>query len=67
MKPHLLTGSALQTYRRGYLDGDEGNYFPGGLDEKIYDAGYRAGKKFGCRRGEPWTLRNLLKLLKEAK
>jgi len=43
-KPYEMQGEELKAYRRGFWDGDEGNYFPAGLDEVTYDQGYRDGK-----------------------
>ena len=52
----------LEIYRRGFHDGNVSNYFPGGLDEAIYDWGYRDGQKYGDRKGKPWSLAELIKL-----
>lgn len=60
-----LEGEELQTYRTGFNDGNESNYHPGGLDEAIYDWGYRDGQKYGDRKGKPWSLAELLKLAKQ--
>lgn len=65
-KPYELTGTELETYRAGFNDGNDGNYFPGGLDTATYDWGFADGKKYGPRKGKPWTLAELLKLAKEA-
>jgi hypothetical protein len=61
-----LEGEELKTYRTGFNDGNESNYFPacGGRLEAIYDWGYRDGKKYGDRKGKPWTLSELQKLAK---
>jgi hypothetical protein len=56
MKPYKLTGKALKIYRQGFSDGNESNYFPGGLDATYYDWGFRDGQKYGDRKGKPWTL-----------
>jgi len=61
-KPYEMQGEELKAYRRGFWDGDEGNYFPAGLDEVTYDQGYRDGKQFGPRKGQPWTLAELRKV-----
>jgi hypothetical protein len=65
VEPWRLTGKALEAYRTGFWDGNEGKYFPGGLDESHYDQGYEDGKKYGPRRGKPWTIAELQCLAKE--
>jgi hypothetical protein len=58
-EPYELTGKELQAYRRGFTDGNQGDYFPGGLGQDAYDRGHADGKKFGSRKGKPWTLAEL--------
>jgi hypothetical protein len=61
-KPYEMQGEELKAYNTGFADGNEGNYFPAGLDEVAYDRGYRDGKQFGPRKGQPWTLAELHKV-----
>lgn len=44
-KAYELTGTELETYRTGFQDGEQGDYFPGGLDQAIYDWGHSDGQK----------------------
>lgn len=62
LEPYMLTGKKLEAYRAGFNDGNEGKYFPAGMDTATYDWGHADGKKFGPRKGKPWTLAELLKL-----
>jgi len=62
-----LEGEDLKTYRTAFWDGNESNYFPGGLNVEIYDWGYRDGKQFGPRKGKPWSLSELLAAQAELK
>jgi hypothetical protein len=62
LEAYELTGKKLATYRTGFRDGNQGDYFPGGLDQAIYDWGHRDGQKYGDRKGKPWTLAELIKL-----
>jgi hypothetical protein len=55
-----LEGQELEAYRQGWHDGNEGNYFPGGLDKAAYDWGWKDGKKHGPRKGKPWSLAELM-------
>jgi hypothetical protein len=61
-KPYELEGEELKAYRAGFNDGNESNYFPCGFDGKIlaaYEWGCRDGKKYGDRKGKPWTIKDL--------
>jgi hypothetical protein len=61
-RPYELTGEELKSYRTGFSDGNESNYFPccGGKLLAAYDYGYNDGKKYGDRQGRPWTLKELI-------
>jgi flagellar biosynthesis/type III secretory pathway protein FliH len=64
-KPRDLKGEKLTAYRRGFHDGNEGNYFPGGLIQEAYDLGYKDGQEHGDRKGKPWSLEELKALAKK--
>jgi hypothetical protein len=68
-EPYEWTGKKLETYRQGWWDGNESNYFPccTGVLLAAYDRGYEDGKQYGPRKGKPWTLPELLKGLAELK
>lgn len=61
INPLTLDGDDLSAYRRGFHDGNEGNYFPCMLPRGPYDAGYRDGQKYGDRKGRPWSLKELVR------
>jgi hypothetical protein len=61
-RPYELTGEELKFYRKGFSDGNQGDYFPccGGKLLAAYDRGINDGKKYGDRKGRPWTLKELI-------
>ena len=63
---YLLEGEALEAYRQGWHDGDQGDYFPAGLDQAAYDWGHTDGQKYGDRSGKPWTLKELMTLSRKS-
>jgi len=66
-QPYELDGEALAAYRTGFHDGNESNYFPGGIKHEVeYAWGYRDGQTHGDRKGKPWTLEELLKLARKS-
>ena len=62
-----LKGQRKADYNRGLLDGNESNYHPCLSGKRLadYDWGYRDGKAYGPRKGKPWTLKEMLPLMKK--
>jgi hypothetical protein len=64
------TPAERKAFNTGFWDGDVSNYFPclpEGPELAAYDEGFEGGKKYGPRKGKPWTLPELMKLQAEMK